>query len=81
MACMMGEEATEAALMKFCGWAGDDDELFTRMVDMKTTDDSYTGGYNPLHYVCQNGSTGVARLPLEAGPTPILPKIMGLRQL
>ncbi len=73
----MGEEATEAALMKFCGWAGDDDELFTRMVNMKTTDDSYTGGYNPLHYACQNGSTGIARLLLEAGANPNIAKNNG----
>jgi tetratricopeptide (TPR) repeat protein len=77
IACTMGEEATEAALMMFRGWAGDDDELFTSMVNMKTTDNSYTGGYTPLHYACQNGSTGVARLLLEAGADPNIAKNNG----
>jgi tetratricopeptide (TPR) repeat protein len=77
VACTMGEEATDLALKMFRAWAGDDDELFIGMVNMKTTDDSYTGGYTPLHYACQNGSTGVARLLLEAGADPNIAKNNG----
>lgn len=44
---------------------------------MKTTDDSYTAGYTPLHYVCQNGYIGAVRLLLQAGANPNIAKNNG----
>jgi ankyrin repeat protein len=77
MACMMGEEAVGQVLMMYRGWAGGDDEKFARMINMKTTDDSYTAGYTPMHYACQTGHIGAVRLLLEAGADPNIAKNNG----
>jgi tetratricopeptide (TPR) repeat protein len=77
MACMMGEEAVGHVLAMYRRCAGGDDELFASMVNAKTADDSYTAGYTPLHYACQNGFIGAVVLLLEAGADPNIGKNNG----
>jgi ankyrin repeat protein len=70
MACFYGDAAVEHCLAMYRVRAGGDQELFKAMVNAKTTDEKYTGGYSPSLYACQNGFTGAAGLLLQAGADP-----------
>jgi ankyrin repeat protein len=71
---MMGEEAVEHVLTLYRRRAGYDEEVFVLMVNARATDDSQTAGYTALHYACQNGLIGAARLLLQAGADPNISK-------
>jgi hypothetical protein len=74
-ACNTSVQVVRQILTRFR--ASGDDKTFEMMLNDKTTDDSPTGGYNALHYACQNGLIGAVVLLLEAGADPNIAKNNG----